>query len=435
MKKFTLNNGYNIKLDGNPELKLINKDDSNIVQYNPSSIRSFKTKLLIKLNDYVKIGTPLFFDKNNPEVMFVSSVSGYIKEIILGDRRVVKEISINNDMKKNQEDACLDRTKETLLKSGLWSMFRQKPFSKIPDPQSHPKSIFISTIPTEPFSIDNDFLFGEIDNFLQSGIDILKEVFNCDINVSVSSSSSFKTLEGVNLYTFNKLHPSGNVGVQIHHIDPIKNANDTRWYLTLQDLNNIGMYFSNKQYPTSKYISIGGNAFIKPAYYKMLIGTPVSNIVQESHDNVRYISGDVLNGVEINYNDSINLNHEILSIIKTNNNQQFLGWLMPGLKKYSISNTFLSKIISNRKSILDTKINGSIRSIIPMGIWDKVLPMNIYAEFLIKSIIAKDIDMMEKLGIYESSPEDFALCSFVCQSKVEVSAIIQDGLNLVESEI
>ena len=125
----------------------------------------------------------------------------------------------------------------------------------------------------------------------------------------------------------------------------------------------------------------------------------------------------------------------MVPIIKTNNNQQFLGWLMPGLKKYSISNTFLSKIISNKKSKLDTKLNGSIRSIIPMGIWDKVLPMNIYAEFLIKSIIAKDIDMMEKLGIYESSPEDFALCSFVCQSKVEVSSIIQDGLNLVESEI
>ena len=435
MKKFSIKKGYNIKLDGNPSTSIVNQRDSDFIKYHPSNIKSFKTKLLVKVGDHVNVGTPLFFDKKNEEVMFVSSVSGKIEKIELGARRIVEKIIIQNDKGYKSVPFLEKETKETLLKSGLWSLLRQKPFSKIPHFDSVPKSIFISAMPTEPFAVNNEFLFSEIDNYLQSGIDIMKKIFNCDINISIESKSSFKNLKNVNCFTFNKLHPSGNVGIQIHHIDPIKNGTDIRWYLSMQNLNSIGYYFSEKKINSYKYISIGGNAFDNPAYYKILVGTPVIDLVNETSENSRYISGDVLSGTEINSECSMNLHDEVLSVIKTDSKQHFLGWLMPGLKKYSLSNAFFSKFISNRKSILDTKLNGSTRSIIPMGNWDKVLPMNIYSEFLIKSIIAKDIDMMEKLGIYESSPEDFSLCSFVCQSKVEVSSLIEDGLSLIESEV
>ena len=435
MKKFSIKKGYNIKLDGNPSASIVNQPDSDFIKYHPSDIKSFKTKLLVKVGDHVNVGTPLFFDKKNEEVIFVSSVSGKIEKIELGARRIVEKIIIQNDKKYKSVPFLEKETKETLLKSGLWSLLRQKPFSKIPHFDSVPKSIFISAMPTEPFAVNNEFLFSEIDNYLQSGIDIMKKIFNCDINISIESKSSFKNLKNVNFFTFNKLHPSGNVGIQIHHIDPIKNGTDIRWYLSMQNLNTIGYYFSEKKINSYKYISIGGNAFDNPAYYKILAGTPVIDIIKKTSENTRYISGDVLSGTEIDSECSMNLNDEVLSVIKTDSKQHFLGWLMPGLKKYSLSNAFFSKFISNRKSILDTKLNGSTRSIIPMGNWDKVLPMNIYSEFLIKSIIAKDIDMMEKLGIYESSPEDFSLCSFVCQSKVEVSSLIEDGLNLIESEV
>ena len=167
----------------------------------------------------------------------------------------------------------------------------------------------------------------------------------------------------------------------------------------------------------------------------MLIGTPISHFQEISQENNnRIISGDILSGKETNLENSINYHDEVLSIITTNTNKEFLGWLKLGLKKYSLSNTFLSKLILNKKSILNTKKNGSVRTIIPMGNWDKVLPMNILPEFLVKNILANDIDMMEKLGIYECSPEDFALCSFVCQSKVEVSHIIENGLDIMEVE-
>ena len=203
----------------------------------------------------------------------------------------------------------------------------------------------------------------------------------------------------------------------------------------MQDLNRIGQFFDTSIYPNYKYLSIGGDAANNQAIYKMLIGTPISHFQEISQDNNnRIISGDILSGKETNLENSINYHDEVLSIITTNTKKDFLGWLTPGLKKYSLSNTFLSKLISNKKSKLNTKKNGSVRTIIPMGNWDKVLPMDILPEFLIKNILANDIEMMEKLGIYECSPEDFALCSFVCQSKVEVSDIIEDGLDVMEVE-
>ena len=434
MKKIKINKGHNLKISGSPANKILDVPEPDYITFHPSRLKSFKTKLLIKVNDTVKAGTPIFFDKNNPDVMFTSTVSGKVKEIIYGNRRSVESIIIENDKKYEMLSLKSNKSREVLLESGLWSLIRQKPFSKIPDSKSSPKSFFISSIPTEPFAVDNNFLFNNIDNYLQKGIDVLKEIFNCDINMGISEKSDFSDLKNINFYKVNKLHPSGNVGIQIHHIDPIKNADDTRWYLSMQDLNRIGFYFNNNKFFNYKYYSIGGNGVRTPSYYKTLIGTPVNKITEFSESSVRFISGDLLSGNETKQELSIDYYDEILSVIETSQKREFLGWLKPGIDKYSLTRTFLSKIISNNKSKLNTHINGSVRTIIPMGNWESVLPMNIYPEYLVKSILCQDIDMMEKLGIYESSPEDYALCSFICQSKVEVSKIIQDGLDIIRDE-
>ena len=435
MKSIIIKKGHNLKVDGIPDLNIYHVKDPGYISFHPSRFKSFKTKLLVKKDDSVKVGSPLFFDKNNKDAMYTSTVSGRVSKIIFGKRRIVEAVLIENDKKYKSTDFLKDISKNTLLKSGLWTLLRQKPFSKVPNVDSTPKSFFISSIPTEPFAVNYEFLFKNIENHLQTGIDVLKQIFNCDINVSVSENSSFSNLRNVNFFKFNQLHPSGNVGVQIHHIDPIKDANDTRWYLSFQDLNRIGEYFNNNVPVTHKYYSIGGNGVKKPGYYKAIIGTPINDILGLREGDLRCVSGDLLNGKEIGTELSPDYYDDILSVIKTYHNRDFIGWLMPGFNKYSLSNTFLSKLISNSKSILNTNLNGSVRTIIPMGNWESVLPMNIYPEFLVKSILSKDIEMMEKLGIYESSPEDFALCSFVCQSKVEVSAIIQQGLDLIENEI
>ena len=433
MKRFVIKEGHNLIVEGAPDKSVVDVKDSNIIFFNPSSIKNIKVKLLVKKGDFVKIGTPLFFDKKNDKALFASSCSGTIKDIVFGPRRIVEKIEIDNDKKNESEILNNNVNKENLLNSGLWTYLRQKPYSKIPHYSSKPKSIFISAMPTEPFALDNKYLFNQL-TYLQKGIDCLKEIFDCPINLSVSDNT-FDSLSNVNFYNFNTLHPAGNVGIQIHHIDPIKDSTDCRWYLSLQDLNRIGQFFDTSIYPNYKYLSIGGDAANNQAIYKMLIGTPISHFQEISQgNNNRIISGDILSGKETNLENSINYHDEVLSIITTNTKKDFLGWLTPGLKKYSLSNTFLSKLISNKKSKLNTKKNGSVRTIIPMGNWDKVLPMDILPEFLIKNILANDIEMMEKLGIYECSPEDFSLCSFVCQSKVEVSDIIEKGLDVMEVE-
>tara|TARA_B100002052_G_scaffold113806_2_gene104819 strand:- start:3297 stop:4169 length:873 start_codon:yes stop_codon:yes gene_type:complete len=289
-------------------------------------------------------------------------------------------------------------------------------------------------MPTEPFAVDYKYLMSSVDNYLQKGIDALKTIFDCDINFVSSDSLTFSHLKNVNHYVFNKLHPAGNVGIHIHNIDPIKNSNDTRWYLALQDLNRIGQFFSTDKYPQYKYYNVGGYSIKTPNIRKSLIGSRVKDIVGDYSSDALLISGDVLNGKKVEENFAVGYHDEIISLVKNNDKREFLGWLMPGFKKYSLTNLFFSKILNNKNSSLSTNKNGSVRTIVPMGNWDKVMPMNILSEYLIKSILAKDIEMMEKLGIYECSPEDFSLCSFICQSKVEVSKIIEDGLYIMEKE-
>ena len=434
MKRFNITRGHNLMLDGQPSNQILDATESSVISFHPCTIKNIKTKLLVKEGDLIKIGTPLFYDKKNEKVLFVSTCSGVVKSIVFGPRRIVESIEIENDGKNELEGINTDINKENLLKSGLWTYIRQKPYSKIPHFESSPKSIFISSMPTEPFAIDYEYLMDNVDNYLQEGIDVLKTIFNCDINFISSNNSSFFSLNNVKHYTFNKLHPAGNVGIHIHHIDPIQKSDDTRWYLSLQDLNRIGQFFSKNGYPVYKYVNVGGNGVKNPSIRKVRIGTKINDILSDIPKDLALISGDVLNGKKVIDNVSINYHDEILSIISIDKKRDFLGWLMPGFNKYSLTNLFFSKLIGNKKSKLSTKKNGSIRSIIPMGNWDKVMPMNIMSEFLVKNILVEDIEMMEKLGIYECSPEDFALCSFICQSKVEVSKIIEEGLDMMEQE-
>ena len=436
MNSFKITKGHNLKISGIPSKTLVDVKVPSSIYFHPSSIKNIKTKLLIKEGDSVKVGSPLFYDKKNEKALFVSTCSGTVKKIQFGPRRIVEVIEIENDKKNTRSDSLkTDINKENFLKSGLWTYMRQKPYSKIPHYSITPKSIYISAMPTEPFALNYEYLMKDDNHSIQSGIDTLKKIFDCEINFISSHNSIFSNLTNVNHYSFNSLHPAGNVGVQMHHIDPIKDGHDARFYLSLQDLGRIGGYFDGGGYPNSRYISIGGNGITNQAIYKILIGTSIQDTLGlDLSDDIEIISGDVLSGKKILQDKSLNFHDEVLSIIQNDNKREFLGWLMPGFKKYTLTKTFFSRLLNNKGSELSIKKNGSVRTIVPMGNWDKVMPMNIMSEYLVKNILANDIDMMEKLGIYECSPEDFALCAFICQSKVEVSKIIEDGLDMMENE-
>lgn len=450
MADFKLKKGVDIPLVGKPEKNITNISESAYVKIHPNRIKGIKPKLLIKEGDFVNTGSPLFFDKLNPSVMFISPCTGTINSINFGPRRVIEQITIQTQFSEEifeqnkvySESEINSANKDDLItvltKSGCWTYIRQRPFSKIANPTESPKSVFISGFNTAPHSPDVEFILNQDSNGFQAGINALSKLTDEKIHISIPSKRSneiFKSLKNVVLHAFSGPHPSGNVGIQIHHIDPI-NIGEKVWYVDIQDVAAIGKQLLSGKFSTHKYITVSGEGISSPSYIKIRRGSEIKSILgdQLKSGEFRIISGDVLTGDKTELDFGLGYYDSQVTVIPEGGQREFLGWIKPGLNKYTISNTYLSKLMPRKDWSLNTSINGSLRAIIPFGYWEKVLPMDILPQYLVKSIIANDIDEMEQLGIYECDPEDFALCSFVCQSKFPVHQVISDGLDIIEKE-
>ena len=447
MATIHINKGHNLKLAGSPKKEVKSLSCPKKIKIIPDNFPGVKPKMQITTNDQVKIGSKLFFDKNNPKVHFCSPVSGKIIDIKLGNRRKVESIEIsceNNDYNYDRsliskENISRDEIIEKLLEYGLWPSVRQRPFSKIANPKDTPKSIFITAMPTAPFALDLECVLKENCTGIKMGMSIMSKLTSGDVNLVMSRNKSYTIFQDSDdfvAHEFSGPHPSGNTGIHIHHIDPISGKDDIVWYISLQDLNDIGNFFNDGCYPTEKYISVGGSCVSDPAFYKVKKGMIIADILDQQNTDTEsiMISGDVLSGNKTTEDMPINFYDEVLSVIPHFKKRDFLGWILPGLKKYSLSRTFLSSLFKKPTTNFDTRINGSRRAIIPFGRWEAMLPMDLMPDFIIKSILAKDIEDMEKYGIYECDHEDFALCAYACQSKIEVSKIIKEGLSLMERE-
>jgi len=448
MANFNLKKGHNLKIAGEPKRVISASILAENIYLHPKDFPGIKPKLLVKEGDTVSVGSPIFFDKLNSKVKFVSPVSGIISEIQFGERRVVGRIVIKNDGASNILKADLPASdklsaedlKSKLSESGLWPTIRQRPFSKIANPAETPRDIFVSVLSTAPFAVDYAFVLDGRGEDFQTGLDALAKLTTGSLHLNMSDAESapiFVGAKNVQINTFSGPHPAGNVGVQIHHLAPISSKEDTVWYLNAQDVGDIGEYLRTGNYPTEKIICIGGSSILDPTYLKIIKGTSLKDILSDkliSKDDVRIISGDVLSGETRLLNQGIRFYDETISAIPESATREFLGWALPGLSKYSLSRTFLSALLPKQITEFNTSMNGSHRAIISFGRWESVLPMDVLPEFLVKSILARDIEEMEKLGIYECAEEDFALCAFVCQSKTDVLGIIRTGLQLAEQE-
>ena len=441
MSSYNLLKGHDIRLKGSPKKDIVDIPLSSHIAIHPSQYKGMKPKLLVKKGDSVKVGSPIFYDKTKESVKVVSTASGTVEDIVLGKRRIIEKVVIKVEGDES-ETLSIDKSedfKDFLLNSGLWSYLRQRPFSKVPDPDVRPRAIFLSLHQTSPFSVDLEYLLKDSKKEIVDGLKLLSTLTDGNVFLTLKKGSDFlNDLDldsNVNVNYFSGPHPSGNIGVHIHHLQPIANRDDLVYYLSLQDMISMVKTYNSGKYHFNKIVSCGGTGLDRPSYYKIRRGTLIRDIVGDIDSTIyRIISGDVLSGKATSLDDSLNSFDEILSVIPEIKEREFVGWALPGLKKYSLSNTFVSSALGLQSSNLETGLNGSIRAIIPFGRWEKVLPMDIYPDFLVKSILAKDIDQMEKLGIYECDPEDFALCAFSCQSKIEVSSIIQSGLDFVELE-
>jgi Na+-transporting NADH:ubiquinone oxidoreductase subunit A len=406
-------------------------------------------KLLVKEGDEVLAGSNLFFDKNNESIKFSSPVSGEIIEVLRGEKRKILEIKILADKgikylefnKANLEELNREDILQTLLNSGLWPLIRQRPFGIIANPTEIPKSIFISVFDTNPLAPDLNFIMqGENQKTFQTGLNALIKLTNGKTHLNIDGSKEvatiFKNSIGVILNKFSGPHPAGNIGVQIHHIDPV-NKGEVVWYVNPQDVLIIGKLFSEGKYDASRIIALTGSQVSSPKYYKTIIGSSVRNILNDGGLKAgknRIISGNVLSGSQIQEDGFLGYYDTQITVIPEGKEFEFMGWLAPGLEKFSMSRTFFSWLNSKKKYNLNTNLHGEERPFVVTGQYEKVFPMDIYPVQLLKSILIEDIEMMEQLGIYEVVEEDFALCEFVCTSKIKSQEIIKRGIEMMQKE-
>ena len=449
MSKFIkIKRGLNIKLVGEADKVFSDLPLPETFAIKPPDFIGVIPKLLVKQGDEVQSGTALFNDKNNETIKFCSPVSGEVIEIIRGEKRKILEVKILADKeidyvafkKANPNDLSREDIIAALLNSGIWPFIRQRPFGIIANPNETPKSVFISAFDSSPLAPDNDFIMHGNDQDFQSGLDALQKLtdgkVHLNINADTTPSKVFTNSQGVEINKISGPHPAGNVGIQIHHIDPV-NKGEAVWCLNPQDVLIVGRLFNQGKFDAARTVALTGAQIKNPKYYKTVVGSAVKNMISEGglkDGENRIISGNVLTGKQIPSNGYLGFYDSQITVIPEGREHEFMGWLAPGFSKYSLSRTFFSWLTPNKKHDLNTNLHGEERPFVVTGEYEKVFPMDIYPVLLLKSILIEDIEMMENLGIYEVVEEDFALCEFVCTSKIESQGIIRRGLDIIQKE-
>ena len=429
-----ISKGLDLPISGKPHISITDEPKISSVSLLANDFVGMKPTMLVKENDEVKVGEKLFEDKKNPGIFFTSPAGGLIRSINRGDKR--KFLSIEIEISQNEEfidfdmGSSQDEIKNTLINSGLWNVFRTRPFNRTPNISSSPEALFINCCDTNPLSVDPYEIINIDKDSFDKGLETIKQLFDCDIHLTYQNNNFDNTLSGINYHQFTGPHPAGLVGTHISKIHPV-NLNSKVWTANFQDIISIGYLKKNKKIKTTKIISLGGPAVFEPSLIKVRHGSNLDEITAgKIDDNSRVISGSVLHGHEsegvmkyLGYYDSQ------VSVIPDEVNEIFLNWLMPGSSLHSKLNVFISSFIKPKKYIFNTSIGGGNRAIVPISSYEEVVPMDILVTQLLKSLVVSDIEMAIDLGMLELVPEDLSLCSYVCPSKYDYSSILMDNLN------
>lgn len=413
----------------------------------PDDFTGTKPKVVVKEGDTVKAGDALFVDKVRPEVKFVSPVSGKVTLVERGDRRKVLSVRVEADAQQQYVDfgkASLEQmtaqdVKDMLLKSGLFGFFKQRPYDVVPDPSVAPKAIFVSAFNSMPLAADFEFVLKGREADFQTGLDALAKMAKIYLGVSTKQTASALTAaKNVTVNFFDGPAPAGNVGVQINHIDPV-NKGETVWTLGAEEVIFVGHLFNTGKLDFTRLVAFAGSEVKQPAYCRMTVGQKLSTLVEgrvSEGRTLRVISGNVMTGVKTTADGFLGAHATEVNVIPEGDDvHEMFGWIMPRFSDYSSSRAYCSWLFGKKAYALDARVKGGERHMIMSGEYDRVFPMDIFPEQLVKAIITGDIDRMEALGIYEVAPEDFALCEFVDSSKLEVQRIVREGLDMLRKEM
>lgn len=452
MSKTTIRKGLDLPIDGQAALEIANPTSLSSIGINPIEFKSVKPKLLVTEGQTVKGGSPVFFDKKRPYIKIVSPVPGTISKINWGPRRTINSIEITPDLSGEYETFekmtsesidKLDRNEalSLLQGSGTFAFLRQRPFDIIPNIDHIPKAIFINAMNTAPNAGNPGFslAFDDTKECLELGVKILQKLTSGKIHLSHHNDEHakiFTDIYGVEKHSFEGPHPAGLTSTHIHFIDPI-NKGEVVWHIDATRLYNLGSFLKNGNFDSRQIVCTSGTGLKDKKYFHSYIGAKIGDIVNSgfTHDDVRIIDGTVLYGDQKEQNSYLSFYSQNIQVIKEGRAKRFLGWMMPGTDLYSASSkVFLSAIAPKKAWDFNTNLNGGHRAIVWTDVYDKVMPLDIYTNFLIKAVMAEDIEEAEKLGILEVAPEDFALATYICPSKTDLCSIINSGLELIEQE-
>ncbi|OZV69197.1 Na(+)-translocating NADH-quinone reductase subunit A [Winogradskyella aurantia] len=447
-KDIRIKKGLDIKLVGEAQKVTENAIVSNFYSIRPEDFHSITPKLVAKEGTHVKAGEPLFYNKDNESMKFVSPVSGEVTEIERGPRRRIDAIKITADKEQKYHDygafnlnADSDELKAHLLKTGCWAFIKQRPYDVIAKPDVQPKGIFISGYASAPLAADLDYTLSGKEAELQAAVTALSKLTSGNVHISVgkNSQSPLANLENVVIHRVSGPHPSGNVGTLINKVDPI-NKGEVVWTVNAQDLVIIGELLLTGKFNAERIVALAGSSVKKPRYFRTKIGSEIATMVYdngvEKDGNDRIISGNVLTGKQVAPDGFLDYYSNLITVIPEGDDYEFFGWTKPVFDKVSPSRALtFSWLMPNKKYDLDTNTNGEHRAFVITGSYESVFPLDIYPLQILKACMYKDLDEMEALGMYEVAPEDFALTEFICVSKQPHQKIIREGLDLMLKEI
>jgi Na+-transporting NADH:ubiquinone oxidoreductase subunit A len=444
--RIKIKKGLQIPLLGKPEETLLGSITSEYVQVCPEDFQGITPKLKVKVGDAVKAGQALFFSKMHPDMMIASPVSGTVTAINRGEKRRILNVTVKADKENTyveygkSEIGTLppEAIKKRLLDAGIWFVIKQRPYDVVADPGKEPRDIFVTGFDTAPLAPSYDFILKGQEADLQTGLNALARLTKGKVFLSISPATKNEGLRkaaNVTITEFEGPHPAGNTGTHINYLAPV-NRGEVVWTLNALDVLFIGRLFNKGVVDLTRTVALTGSEVKQTGYYNMLVGTELGKLFADNVNgkgNLRYISGNVLTGTRIEAEGALRATHSQLTVIPEGDDvHEAFGWASLSPKRYSAGATYLKLKKAYR---LDARLLGGPRAIIVSNEYDKVFPLDIFPEQLIKSTLAFNIDKMEQLGIYEVAPEDFALCEFVDTSKLELQRIVRTGLDMLRKEM
>ncbi len=442
-----LRKGLDINLKGKAAKQKFSVEAAAQYALVPDDFVGMTPKVVVREGDKVKAGDALFVNKKQTDVKFASPVSGVVQAVVRGDRRKVLRVVVEADKDQQYVDfgqkqvASLDgdAVVKALLEAGLFGYINQLPYAVSTTPDQKPRAVFVSALRDMPLAGDFEYeLQGNEEDF-QTGLTALSKVAPVYLGIGAKQTSKALTeAKDVEVNVFDGPCPAGNVGVQVNNIAPV-NKGEVVWTVDPTAVIFFGRLFRTGKVDLRRLVAVAGSEITKPEYAEVLVGQPIADLLEgklAAKDHVRIINGNPLTGRKATMDDFVGGHTSEITVIPEGDNvDEMLGWILPRTNDFSVSRSYFSWLFGkNKEYALDARVKGGERHMIMSGEYDKVLPMDIYAEYLIKAIIAGDIDRMEQLGIYEVAPEDFAVAEFVDSSKLELQHIVRQGLDMLRKE-